>query len=75
MRTLRRSALLLLIIGLLTPTVSRHAAAQGSEQKAQFAIDSDHDGMSDALEQALLIQFAPAFMVGRHDCSGLPAQF
>jgi len=41
---------------------------QGSEQKAQFAIDSDHDGMSDALEQALLVQFAPTFMVARHDC-------
>ena len=75
MRTLRRSALLLLIIGLLTPTVSRHAAAQGSEQKAQFAIDSDHDGMSDALEQALLVQFAPTFMVARHDCSEIPAEF
>jgi hypothetical protein len=75
MRTLRRSAPLLFIIALLTPAVSRNAAGQGSEQKAQFAMDSDHDGMSDALEQALLIQFAPKFMVGRHDCSGLPAQF
>jgi hypothetical protein len=68
MRTLRRSAPLLFIIALLTPAVSRNAAGQGSEQKAQFAMDSDHDGMSDALEQALLIQFAPKFMVGRHDC-------
>ena len=31
--------------------------------------------MSDALEQALLIQFAPTFMVGRHDCSEIPAEF
>ncbi|MGA2569921.1 MAG: hypothetical protein ABSF23_05330 [Terracidiphilus sp.] len=31
--------------------------------------------MSDALEQALLVQFAPRFMVGRHDCSNLPATF
>jgi hypothetical protein len=31
--------------------------------------------LSDALEQALLVQFAPAFMVGRQDCSHLPAEF
>ena len=31
--------------------------------------------MSDALEQALLIQFAPRFMVDRHDCSQIPAEF
>ena len=30
---------------------------------------------SDALEQALLIQFAPTFMVARHDCSEIPAEF
>ncbi len=43
--------------------------------QSQVAIDSDHDGMSDALEQALLLQFAPRFMVDPHDCSGLPAEF
>ncbi len=31
--------------------------------------------MSDALEQALLVQFAPTFMVDRHDCSQIPAEF
>ena len=31
--------------------------------------------MSDSLEQALLIQFAPAFMVARNDCSNIPAEF
>jgi hypothetical protein len=51
----------------------RNAAAQQPVQKA--AVDSDHDGMSDALEQALLIQFAPRFMVDRHDCAEMPAQF
>ena len=75
MRTLRLSASLFFIIALLTSTVSRNAAAQEPEQKAQFAIDSDHDGMSDALEQALLIQFAPTFMVARHDCSEIAAEF
>jgi hypothetical protein len=31
--------------------------------------------MSDALEQSLLLQFAPKFMVDPHDCSKLPAEF
>lgn len=39
------------------------------------AVDSDHDGLSDALEQALLDQFAPKFMVDPHDCSQRPAEF
>jgi hypothetical protein len=37
--------------------------------------DSDQDGLSDALEQRLLDQFQPKFMVGEHDCSILPAEF
>jgi hypothetical protein len=37
--------------------------------------DSDHDGLSDALENALLMQFAPRFMVSSDDCSSRPAQF
>jgi hypothetical protein len=39
------------------------------------AVDSDQDGLSDALEQALLVQFAPSFMVGEKDCSNIPAEF
>ncbi len=43
---------------------------------AQLPItDSDHDGLSDAVEQALLVQFAPRFIVGQDDCSNLPAEF
>ncbi len=38
-------------------------------------VDSDQDGMSDALEQALLEKFRPAFMVGQQDCSRIPAEF
>lgn len=38
-------------------------------------IDSDGDGLSDALEQRLLNQFEPHFMVGAHDCSIAPAEF
>jgi hypothetical protein len=37
--------------------------------------DSDNDGLSDHLEQALLDQFLPSFMIGRHDCSALPSEF
>jgi len=37
--------------------------------------DSDHDGLRDALEDALLTQFAPQFMVSADDCSGRPAVF
>jgi hypothetical protein len=71
MKTLRRSAPLLFAAAFLACTALRTASAQESE----VAVDSDHDGMSDALEQALLMQFAPAFMVDQHDCSALPAEF
>ena len=44
-------------------------------QTAPLSGDSDEDGLSDALEQSLLVQFAPSFLIGREDCSGTPAQF
>jgi hypothetical protein len=47
----------------------------GLKPEADAAVDSDQDGMSDAVEQALLVQFAPTFVVGRHDCAGVPAEF
>ena len=47
--------------------------AQGPERVG--GVDSDGDGLSDALEQRLLEQFAPAFLVGREDCSKVPAEF
>jgi hypothetical protein len=55
-------------------TASTHSAvAQQSDPKA--GPDSDNDGISDAIEQSLLLQFAPTFMLGRRDCSVLPAEF
>ena len=51
----------------------RIASAQNPDPIA--AVDSDHDGLSDALEQSLLTQFAPTFMVDAHDCSQRPAEF
>jgi hypothetical protein len=38
-------------------------------------MDSDRDGLSDTLEDALLARFAPTLMVSRTDCSVVPAQF
>jgi hypothetical protein len=37
--------------------------------------DSDADGLSDSLEQALLVQFAPVFAIGAQDCSSFPSEF
>jgi hypothetical protein len=51
--------------------VPRFAPAQNALPATRFQVDSDHDGMSDQTEQALLDQFAPAFIVGRHDCSNV----
>src|SRR5437868_11457760 len=66
--------------GLLTTAVALMCAwVAGSCQvrpvSAQYAGDADGDGLSDALEQRLLQQFAPTFMVASSDCSGLPAEF
>lgn len=38
-------------------------------------LDSDHDGLPDAVEQALLEQFRPRFMISSSDCSKKPAEF
>jgi len=37
--------------------------------------DTDHDGLSDTLEQTLIDRFTPTFFIGRDDCSNLPAEF
>jgi hypothetical protein len=53
-----------------TPLFGQQAAPH-----PQSHADSDRDGLSDALEQRLLNQFMPRFMVGAHDCSIRPAEF
>ena len=40
-----------------------------------ITMDSDHDGLSDAVESQLLRQFTPQFMISREDCSNRPAEF
>jgi hypothetical protein len=52
-----------------------HLFGQQPAPGPQFHTDSDGDGLSDALEQRLLEQFAPTFMMGDHDCSSSPAEF
>lgn len=42
---------------------------------ASAAGDADRDGVSDALEQELLLRFLPKFMVSAGECDGLPAEF
>lgn len=49
-------------------------AAQGLPVDG-VVLDSDGDGLSNAMEAALLARFSPVFMVSRTDCSVLPAQF
>jgi hypothetical protein len=37
--------------------------------------DSDRDGLTDHLEQELLVKFAPIFMLSTKECDGAPAEF
>ena len=51
------------------------AAALSCPAQQATAIDSDHDGLSDALESRLIEQFRPVWMVSAQDCSSIPARF
>jgi hypothetical protein len=65
------SAVLLVLLG-----ADQKAHSVTSQFDSQHTpVDSDHDGLSDALEQALLVQFEPIFMVSQGDCSDVPAEF
>jgi hypothetical protein len=37
--------------------------------------DADRDGIDDALERRLLVEFAPTFVLSAKECDGLPAEF
>lgn len=39
------------------------------------AEDTDHDGLTDTLEAALVQQFAPRFIISSQDCAGEPSLF
>lgn len=57
-----------------TPLVLIAAAVVVLSAFSQVEADRDGDGMSDALEQSLLVQFVPQFMVSVRDCAGIPAE-
>ena len=61
-------------LGPVEAQVAGQAAASGAAVVGQ-AVDSDHDGLADVQEQALLEQFAPRFMISAADCSSKPAEF
>ncbi len=60
-------------LGLLSALVP--LVAQQHSTEFHLNVDTDHDGLSDALEQRLLDQFEPKFMVSQQDCSETPAEF
>ena len=62
-----------LFVGLILLTTAVSMSAQLIQ--AAPAIDSDGDGLSDALEAELLEQFQPRWMISNADCSVMPAQF
>ena len=64
-----------LVFALALAAAVTQSRAQLPPHPAQSAIDSDQDGLSDDLEQALLVQFAPRFQIGHGDCSNVPAEF
>ena len=73
---MRTARLLLLSSFTIVAALSCAASVKPTEAEAVSAtLDSDHDGLSDALEQSLLLRFAPAFQVDPHDCAGLPTLF
>ncbi|HWB33625.1 MAG TPA: hypothetical protein VG714_10655 [Acidobacteriaceae bacterium] len=72
---------LYLLLGALLPAWT-YATAQTDVQRLlhensrdAVAVDSDADGLSDALEQRLLEQFLPTFLIARHDCADEPSEF
>src|SRR6478752_5435283 len=67
------SAMALCFSGFEARPLSAPAISQDPAITSSF--DSDHDGLTDETEQALLIQFAPAFMVSWQDCADAPALF
>ena len=67
------AAIALCFSGLEPRSLSAPAVPQ--DPATTSSLDSDRDGLTDEMEQTLLIQFAPAFMISRQDCADAPALF
>lgn len=72
MRIAGRAALLCFCLATLCYSASPHVMRPDTPPAV---LDSDGDGLSDALEQALLLRFVPTFQVDPHDCAGAPTAF
>jgi len=51
------------------------ASSSAQTAATESTLDSDHDGLADSLEQSLLEQFRPRFIISQADCSIRPAEF
>jgi hypothetical protein len=66
----------LALICVVSASLAFHSSlAQETDNPIPSHLDSDRDGLNDALEQSLLEQFAPTFFIGPQDCSNVPAEF
>jgi hypothetical protein len=74
-QNLRLVSSLAFALAIIAPRSNGQLVSPTQPPQPSPAIDSDHDGISDDLEQALLVQFAPKFLIGAHDCSNIPAEF
>ena len=59
----------------LLPVWLMGALAAQAPPPAVARLDSDADGLSDAMEQALLERFLPRFQISGGECDGKPARF
>lgn len=62
----------LILLGFLLGCVQAVGWAQAVQASSP---DADHDGLSDVLEERLILQFRPVWMISSEDCSGVPARF
>ncbi len=75
MRMIRKIAMASLCLAGTAFLVVAATAQIAPSPEPALGEDSDGDGLSDALEQALLVRFVPAFMVSHEDCANVPAVF
>jgi hypothetical protein len=72
---MQRLACFSVVLLILWGADRRAHPATSEDSGRQTAVDTDHDGLNDDVEQAILLQFTPKFMVDQADCSKVPAEF